>query len=263
MYSIEINLLNDRPEYSQDSVASRGTRSGDSKVPLLLGVAAAGSALGLVLVSFGILSFLNQQQIAKEESLDAQLAQLAPQVKEVESLQAQEKVVKDETAALATIFNQIKPWSAMLQDLSDRVPPTLQITKIEQTGGAAATPPAGGQPNNNAANAATADPNAAPPSPPANGLKLTGNAISFGDVNDFVLTLRKSPFLIDEKTKLTTSEREENGTNAEGVELVKHELETEINAVPASDLLQALNTTGASGLVTRINLLKQKGVIQP
>ncbi|MEO0375732.1 MAG: PilN domain-containing protein [Cyanobacteria bacterium P01_A01_bin.17] len=256
MYSIEINLLNDRPEYSQEIVASRGAGSGDSKVPLLLGVAAAGSALGLVLVSFGILSFLNQQQAAKEESLDAQLAQLSPQVKEVEALQAQKKVVEDETAALATIFNQIKPWSAMLQDLSDRVPPTLQITKIEQTGGAAA--PAGNQPNN----AANADPNAAPP-PPANGLKLTGNAISFGDVNDFVLTLRKSPFLEDEKTQLTTSEREQNSNNAGGVELVKHEVETEINAVPASELLQALNTTGASGLVTRINLLKQKGVIQP
>ena len=256
MYSIDINLLNDRPEYGQEVFASQGAGSGDSKMPLLLGFVAAGSALGLVLVSFGVLSFLNRQQIVKEESLDAQLAQLSPQVKEVEALQAQEVAVKEETAALATIFNQIKPWSAMLQDLSDRVPPTLQITKIEQTG--AAAPPAGGQPNNAAQNNQNGE---APPPPPANGLKLTGNAISFGDVNDFVLTLRKSPFLIDEKTKLTTSEREQNSNNAEGVELVKHELETEINAVPASELLQALNTTGASGLVTRINLLKQKGAL--
>lgn len=259
MYSIDINLLNDRPEYSQEVVSSRGAGSTDSKVPLFLGIAAAGSALGLVLVSFGLLSFLNQRQLAKERSLDAELAALAPQVKEVEALQAQKEVTEDETVALATIFNQIKPWSSMLQDLSDRVPPTLQITKIEQTAGVAAAP-AGNQPNNNGANA---DPNAPPPPPPVNGLKLTGNAISFGDVNDFVLTLRKSPFLEDGKTKLSTSERDQNSNNAEGVELVKHEVETEINTVPASELLQALNTTGASGLVSRINLLKQKGVIQP
>ncbi len=258
MYSIDINLLNDRPEYSQEVVSSRGAGSGDSKVPLFLGIAAAGSALGLVLVSFGLLSFLNQRQLAKEKSLDAKLTALAPQVKEVEALQAEQKVTEDETVALATIFNQIKPWSSMLQDLSDRVPPTLQITKIEQKVGAAAAP-AGNQPNNGA----NADPNAPPPPPPVNGLKLTGNAISFGDVNDFVLTLRKSPFLEDGKTKLSTSERDQNSNNAEGVELVKHEVETEINTVPASELLQALNTTGASGLVSRINLLKQKGVIQP
>lgn len=252
MYSIDINLLNDRPEFSQE-VVSQGAATGDSKMPLLAGIAVAGGALGLMLVSFGAISFFNQRLVAKESDLDAQLAQLAPQVSEVEALQAQEKLVRDETAALATIFNQIKPWSAMLQDLSDRVPPTLQITKIEQTGGAA---PA----NNNGNNAQQ---NAAPLPPAASGLKLTGKAISFGDINDFVLTLRKSPFLVGEGTQLQMSEREQDNNNAEGIALVKHEIETEINTVPASDLLQALNTTGASGLVTRINMLKQKGVIQP
>jgi type IV pilus assembly protein PilN len=170
--------------------------------------------------------------------------------------------VREETAALATIFNQIKPWSAMLQDLSDRVPPTLQITKIEQTGGAAA-PPGGQPPANSQPPANNAAPQEAPPPAAVNGLKLTGNAVSFDNVNDFILTLRKSPFLVSEKTKLQTSERESTGNNAEGIALVKHEVETEINAVPASDLLQALSTTGAQGLVARINLLKQKGVIQP
>jgi type IV pilus assembly protein PilN len=262
MYSIDINLLNDRPEYSQDVTATRRSGSSDSKVPLLLGFAVAGGSLGLVMVSFGVLSFLNQQMISKEASLDSQLAQLAPQVKEVEALQAQEKLVREETAALATIFNQIKPWSAMLQDLSDRVPPTLQITKIEQTGGAAA-PPGGQPPANSQPPANNAAPQEAPPPAAVNGLKLTGNAVSFDNVNDFILTLRKSPFLVSEKTKLQTSERESTGNNAEGIALVKHEVETEINAVPASDLLQALSTTGAQGLVARINLLKQKGVIQP
>ncbi|MGF1601130.1 MAG: PilN domain-containing protein [Thermosynechococcaceae cyanobacterium] len=256
MYSIDINLLNDRPEYSQDVTTGRNSGSGDSKVPLLLGFAVAGGSLGLVMVSFGILSFLNQQMVGKEQSLDSQLAQLAPQVSEVEALQAQEKVVRDETAALATIFNQIKPWSAMLQDLSDRVPPTLQITKIEQTNGAAAPPPGTPPPADGA-------PNTAPPPVAVNGLKLTGNAVSFDNVNDFVLTLRKSPFLVSDKTKLQTSEREQNDNNAQSISLIKHEVETEINAVPASDLLQALSTTGAPGLVARINLLKQKGVIQP
>jgi type IV pilus assembly protein PilN len=41
--------------------------------------------------------------------------------------------VKGETVALATVFDQIKPWSAMLQDIRERIPPGVQIKTIEQT----------------------------------------------------------------------------------------------------------------------------------
>ncbi|WP_299402518.1 PilN domain-containing protein [Acaryochloris sp. IP29b_bin.148] len=251
MYSIDINLLNDRPEYSQQIVAASGYDS-DDKTPMFIGLGVGAAALGLVLVSFGVMTFMNQRLTAEEEKLDDELAQLAPDLSRVDSLKAQEQQVKAETKALATIFNQIKPWSATLQDIRDRVPPTLQITKIQQK---AATPPSqpqqAGKPNTQAVAALSAPTQ----------LSITGNAISFNDVNDFVLTLRKSPFLTVAQTQLMSSERKTNDRTQ--VSLVEHQLETTINDVPASELLQVLNAKGASGLAARIGVLKQKGVMNP
>lgn len=250
MYSIDINLLNDRPEYGQQVVSSANYDS-DDKTPLFIGLGVGGAAIGLVLIGFGVMSFMNQQLMAEEENLDSELAQLAPKLAEVDDLKLQERQVKEETKALATIFNQIKPWSATLQDIRDRVPPTLQVTKIQQK---AVTPPAqAGQQN------AKAKPVAALSAPTQ--LTITGNAISFNDVNDFVLTLRKSPFLTVAQTQLMSSERKTNDKTK--VSLVQHQLETTINDVPASELLQILNAKGASGLAARIGALKQKGVMNP
>lgn len=251
MYSVDINLLNDRPEYGQPMVAASSYGSED-KTPFFIGLGVGAAALGLVLISLGVMTFLSQQLTAKEENLDDELAQLAPELAQVENLKTQEQQVKAETQALATIFNQIKPWAATLQDIRDRVPPTLQITKLEQK---AVTPPnqpqQAGQPQEQPV-ATLSDPTQ---------LTITGNAISFNDVNDFVLTLRKSPFLTVPATKLMSSERKTNDQTQ--VSVVEHQLETTINDVPASELLQVLNAKGASGLAARIDILKQKGVMNP
>lgn len=259
MYPIDINFLNDRPEYSSATV-TKGTYvgGGDSKTPLILGGAVAGGLLGLVLLAFGGLTLWNQQLAAKEQELDSQLSRLAPQLAEIDKLVAQETAVQAETSALAKIFNQIKPWSATLQDLRDRVPPALQITKIEQV---ISAPPAPASPAPSPSPNAGSSPAPAPAAPPVQELKLGGNSLSFSDVNDFELTLRKSPFLKADKTQLISSERKTDGQSK--VELVDYQLRTEINDVPASELLQVLNAKGATGLVTRIESLKTQGVMKP
>jgi type IV pilus assembly protein PilN len=258
MYPIDINFLNDRPEYSSSTV-TKGTYvgGGDSKTPLILGGAVAGGLLGLVLLAFGGLTLWNQQLAAKEQELDSQLSRLAPQLAEIDKLVAQETAVQAETSALAKIFNQIKPWSATLQDLRDRVPPALQITKIEQV---APSPPPSPSPSPSPSPNAGASPTP-PPAPPAQELKIGGNSLSFSDINDFELTLRKSPFLKADKTQLVSSERKTDSQSK--VELVDYQLRTEINDVPASELLQVLNAKGATGLVTRIESLKTQGVMKP
>jgi len=253
MYSVDINLLNDRPEYGQPMVAASSYGSED-KTPFFIGLGVGAAALGLVLISLGVMTFLSQQLTAKEESLDDELELLAPELAQVETLRTQEQQVKAETQALATIFNQIKPWAATLQDIRDRVPPTLQVTKLEQK---AVTPPTPNQPQQAGQ---TPEQPVATLSAPSQ-LTITGNAISFNDVNDFVLTLRKSPFLTVPATKLMSSERKTNDQTQ--VSVVEHQLETTINDVPASELLQVLNAKGASGLAARIDILKQKGVMNP
>lgn len=263
MYQIDINLLNDRPELGTGTV-TQGTFVGgstESKAPLFLGGALAGGLVGLVLLLLGGLTLFNQQLSSREQTLQSDLDRLAPELKKVDELQNKEKAILAETSALATIFNQIKPWSATLQDLRDRVPATLRITKIEQT---ASAPPAGQATPAPAPSPSPSPSPGAPPAapPPSNDLKLSGTTLAFSDINDFELTLRKSPFLKADKTQLTSSSRDPVDTQT-GVALVKYEMQTQLNDVPASELLQVLNAKGASGLVSRIEVLKRQGAMKP
>ncbi len=256
MNQIDINLLNDRPEYSVGS-SSTPTSSFNSadKTPLFLGGALAGGLIGLVLLLVGGLTVYNQQLASENEQLDSKLSALAPNLSKLDELKAKESVILAETAALAKVFNQIKPWSATLQDLRDRVPPTLQITSIEQAVSAAPAPNASPSP----ATGGQASP--APAPPPSSDLKITGNALTFSDINDFELILRKSPFLKPEASKLVSSQREVDGQSK--ASLIKYEMKTQQSDVPASELLQVLNAKGATGLVARIETLKRQGVMKP
>jgi type IV pilus assembly protein PilN len=254
MNQIDINLLNDRPEYSTGSSSTPASSVGsESKTPLILGGALAGGLIGLVLLLLGGLTVYNQNLASKNEELDSSLNKLAPELAKLEELKSKESVILAETAALAKVFNQIKPWSATLQDRRDRVPPTLQITNIEQTVGAAPAPSPSPAPG------AQASPVPAPP--PSNDLKITGNALTFSDINDFELILRKSPFLKPEASKLVSSQRETDSQSK--ASLIKYEMKTQQNDVPASELLQVLNAKGATGLVARIETLKRQGVMKP
>jgi type IV pilus assembly protein PilN len=268
MYPININLLNDRPGYSAGPVSSKGTLSGADNTPLIWGGAFAGGLLALTLLAFGGFSLLSQQLVSQEQKLDADLTALAPGLSKVSELKAQEQVIQTETAALAKVFNQIKPWSATLQDLRDRVPATLQITKIEQTAAAAPPPPSSSTQANSLSNKALessadkakSDAAAAPP-PPAGDLKISGNTLNYSDINDFELILRKSAFLKPDQTKLTSSQRENNAQT--GINLIKYEMQTQLSDVPASEILQVLNAKGATGLVSRIETLKRQGAMKP
>jgi type IV pilus assembly protein PilN len=168
--------------------------------------------------------------------------------------------LQTDTKALATVFNQIRPWSAMLQDLRDRIPRSVQIEAVKQI---AAIPPAGA-PQPPAAGAATPPPNANP----AGGIEITGKARSFSDVNDFLLTLKQSAFFQAADTRIVSAELAEAAASNDKAafkppSLVKYTIQSNLSTVPAAELLRELERKGTLGLVTRIRTLQQKGVIQP
>ncbi len=263
MFSIDVNLLRDRPGFGKEEV-SRGAAAGPANnTPLILGGVAAVAAVGLVLLGSALLSFRNQQLAEEQRNLDDQLAKIAPQLSELDKLKGEEQRIKSETQALATVFNQIKPWSATLQDIRDRVPSTLQIAKIEQAAPPPPPAPAAPPPTDGASPPPAAAAAPAPPPVVTTDLSLTGKARSFGDINDFVLTLQQSPFLVAGSSKLIQAQRAaQDAQDAKGPGLVDYKITTTITGVPASEILQALSKNGATGLVSRINFLKQKGVIK-
>lgn len=283
MYSLDINFIKDRPEYKLDT----GTRSSKLRLPagnlspLYLGLA---SGLLLPALVGGGWLFLQNQNAQLEQrvaELDAELNRVGIQEQEIKKTQEQTNQIKAETQALATVFNQIRPWSAMLQDFRDRIPTTVQIETIRQVAAGAtqqgqpaanAAAPPQGQP---AANAATPQ-QGQPAANPAGGIEITGIARSFNDVNDFLLTLQQSSFLKSTDTKIVTAELVDSPIAAAAPavrqsatavpvkppQVVRYTIQSSLSDVPASELLRELERKGTLGLVTRIRTLQQKGVIQ-
>ncbi|MBW4579710.1 MAG: PilN domain-containing protein [Tildeniella nuda ZEHNDER 1965/U140] len=276
MYSLDINFLNDRPEYKPEG-ARQKTRavSTDSKRPLFLGAAVA---VALLAAAGGSLLFLQAQNASLEQrqsELDSQLGDLTAKQKQIADINGQTKQIKDETGALASVFNLVKPWSAMMQEVRDRIPPGVQILTIAQS-----TPSNQPTPQPSPSPSAGAPPPAVAPA--ASVLQITGIANSFNDVNDFLLVLQKSNFLKAENTKLVKATLQKEAVRVEPAKLqnaqqptlnadqlpqlpkqVEFQIETALSDVPASDLLRELDRKGAVGLVTRIEDLQRKGVIQP
>ncbi|WP_396135743.1 PilN domain-containing protein, partial [Chamaesiphon sp. VAR_69_metabat_338] len=154
MYSIDINLLRERAEYQtgQQTDLSSGTpataRDKYGKVPLFAGLGIATLAL---LATGGSLLYLGHQTTqleAKQKDLDQKLGSLTAQDAKIAELNGQVAQITGETDSLASVFNQVQPWSAVLQDLRESIPQGVQIATVSQseekpiaaTAGAAAAP---------------------------------------------------------------------------------------------------------------------------
>ncbi len=278
MYSLDVNFLKDRPgrvpEPGLDSQSK--PRQTSDRTPLIIGL-----VVGLLLPGLvgGLWLFLQQQNASlaqQKAELDSQLQAQQAERQKITTLNKQTEQVRTETTALATVFNQVKPWSAMLQDIRERIPPGVQIRNIEQvevappttpTPAASPSPSPAASPGANAAAASTARPTV--------NLKISGTARSFDDVNFFLLTLQRSSFFKGDETQLLNAQLIANPTKLEvpqtqnqlaaPVNQVKYELpkvveytiQTSLSDVPASELLRELDRKGAVGLVTRIRTLQE------
>ena len=267
MYSLDVNFLKDRAVQKSDKFSRYTKTSIGGQTPIYLGLAVGVVLPAIVGVGWLVLQNQNAQLETKVQSIDAQLSSLGLAESEIKKIQEQTSQVQSETQALATVFNQIRPWSAMLQDLRDRIPTTVQIDSIKETTVASAPVSAATATNSNTAN--TGQPAATTAG--TGGIQITGVARSFNDVNDFVLTLKQSAFLQPSETKIVTAELTENplqGSVDPSVKvklppIVKYTVESKLSNVPASEILRELERKGTLGLVTRIRTLQQKGVIQP
>ncbi|MEA5621687.1 PilN domain-containing protein [Nostoc sp. UHCC 0251] len=256
MYSLDVNFLKDRPAYHKKPENKGGIAlkfpTGD--LTLLYAGVAVGVGLPALL---GVGLWFLQGKIVELEGTIAQLEQegqrLDTEIGNINKIKAETSAIKGETQALVTVFDQIRPWSAMLQDLRDRIPATVQIETIKQIPPIAATP---GQPSNN----------------PAGGLEISGLARSFNDVNDFLLILQQSQFLKSTESRILTAAlvdaplspgvgQSSNGVIIKPPQVVKYTIQSSMNDVPASELIRELEKKGTVGLVARIRSMQQTGVI--
>jgi type IV pilus assembly protein PilN len=250
MYNIDINFLKDRPEYQPTAIKagagkleSRISRSSYSKTPIYVGLGVGLLALIATGGSWLYLDHQGKQLQAQQEDLDRQLGAIKSKETKLNEVLGQVAQAEQESQSLASVFNVVRPWSAILQEFRDSIPQGAQLQSIAQivsTGAAAnaappkasklaAAPPAvdnrgvatkpGASPSASASPAAgaSASPAAssAPPAvaePVAKGfdgpvtrIELEGIAQSFNDVNTFMLTLKNSPFFNPKDTQLISA----------------------------------------------------------
>ena len=255
MYSLDINFLKDRPggpgQGNQGQTKKKLAIPVVGMTPIYIGAAVA--IILPALLAAGLLYVQGQnasidRDIAK---LEGEKAQLEAKLGDIKQKEAQIAAIKTETQALVSVFDQIRPWSAMLQVLRDRIPARVRIENVKQT-----PPETGGQ------NSSTAS--------SAGGIEISGYARSFNDVNDFLLSLQQSPFFKSSTGKIVTAELVNgplpqnipDGVTIEPPKIVKYTIVSQLNDVPASELMRELEQKGTVGLVARIRSLQRTGVFE-
>ncbi len=279
MYNLDVNFLNDRPDLKPGgagaaarAVASGRARSGfssnnDSKTPLYAGIATLVGLLGLTAAAFGYYTWHKGNLADQQTELDTKLGNL--EVKRNELAAAKKKVTdaEGEIKALASVFTQIKPWSAISQDIRDRLPEGVQIVGITQAAG------------QQGGSTTVTGPDAVY----TRSLTLKGKANNFEQVNNFLVVLQKSSFLKADSTKIITADREaaktlqlaslpnpiqtpSSTTPAAAPKpitpapLIAFTIQTELTDVSSAELRKELERKGAVGLMSRFDALKSKGV---
>ncbi len=149
MYSIEINLLRERinPQTGEQSEFVNNTQtsaptSRGNKIPLFIGAGVAVLSLLSAGAGWVLLGQQTTQLEAKQKDLDQKLGSLQAQDARLAALNSQVAQVEGESQSLASVFNQVQPWSAVLQDLKESIPQGVRIEKVTQTSvpGTAAAP---------------------------------------------------------------------------------------------------------------------------
>ncbi|PZV17343.1 MAG: hypothetical protein DCF20_05760 [Pseudanabaena sp.] len=230
MYTLDINFLSDR---AVDEAQAERQPIADSQF-LIYGGAAAVVALAIVGGAFLVLNAQNES-IKKDLSvLAAEESQLNSKLTALKSQETELKAIEARTGELVNLFVGNLPVSAIADDIRKRTPITVQVESITQ---ASAQPPA------------------------TSTITLTGRATNYNELNDFLLLLKASPLLDDKETILVSSTLQA-ATTDKNFTLVNFQIRTALTTKSPAEILPALQKAGAEGLVARINLLKQQGVIK-
>ncbi len=235
MYTLDINFLSDR--VADEAQAIERQPIADSQF-LIYGGAVAVVAFALVGGAFLVFNSLNEGIQQKLSALNAEESKLNSQLTALKSQETELQAIQARTGELVNLFVGNLPVSAIADDIRKRTPITVQVESITQ---ASVAP--------TAQSAATST------------ISLTGKATSYNELNDFLLLLKVSP-LLEAKETILVSSALQPATTDKNFTLVNFTIKTAITAKSPADILPALQKTGADGLVTRVNLLKQQGVIK-
>ncbi|NER38482.1 MAG: hypothetical protein F6J93_31780 [Oscillatoria sp. SIO1A7] len=256
MYSLDINFLNDRPDYKPPPAPPLSERFRVKGSAVLIAGVAVGAVIPAAVLAF--LLVINSEISEKESELaklQSENGALGNQVKEVQRIKGETKQFETQAQFFANILDTtVKPLSALFGELASIMPVGVQITSLSHS---------------LKEDAEAAQPNS-PWSVVKQNIKLKGIARSFDEVNQFVLKLKQSPFFNDKDTKLISVRAIANPIKVEGDpppnfklrKVMEYDIDTSVTNARASELLEELDRVGDVGLVSRIKMLQEQGAIE-
>jgi type IV pilus assembly protein PilN len=249
MYSLDINFLNDREERPVGVEAAPAAAGGPVNwTPAIVGVVVGAVPLVLVLGGWLFLQNQNARLERRIVELDTELQAVGAAQQQLAQERELAQQARNDAMALATVFDEIRPWSAMMRNFSLTVPSGVQIRSIQQESGV-------GEESRN--------------------VTVSGFANSFDDVNDFVIVLARSPFLDAETTRLDSAtlvdfpdnfefpEGSDSGLEVRVPQVVRYDIKATMTDLPATELISDLENTLAVGLSSRIRALQDRGALEP
>ena len=233
MYTPEINFLKQRAESAAAAAGSGGTvisptvakgiRSGANTFVF-------GLVFGLVVVvAYGFFDQVTRKELARLKDEQAQvtsdLGVAQAELSELRDLETELNNIRARTNAFKSFFNQVQPWSSILEDIRNQIPADVWITEINADG---------------------------------NNVTIAGQSPGFDPINDFQLTLLQSA-LVDNVTLgsavLTAIPPEVEGDPE--IEVVDYEMQMELTASSIEALLDTLAANGSIGLVQKVEILRE------
>ncbi|MGB2924142.1 MAG: PilN domain-containing protein [Limnothrix sp.] len=235
MYSLDINFLKDRNLNSDGSAvperaASKAyVQNGKEPAPLIAGGIVA--ALCLLAVGFTFWQAAKVKAETQDEIalVDAELQQLNAQSAKIQSLTQDIESLKTQSQAFVEVLQtKIKPWSAILEEISDLTPPGLQLNSFEQSD---------------------------------NQVLVTGFARNFNDVNDLMLNLQTSPLFVEKEIYIVSANLVDNPTTLEFsrpveaynlTKVVEYTISLTLGDLTDAEIIKTLEAQGAKGIAERL-----------
>ncbi len=242
MFTPEINFLKERP---QEQVTAGIGPLDDSRVASgILGGFNAVIAGGVVLLvaivgTVGLHQWFRSQLTAlqaQEAEVSRELSVASEELARLREVEAELLAIQAQAEAFRAFFSQVQPWSAILQDIQRRIPADVWITNLSSSLSVPAT-----------AQEVT--------SPQATVITIQGESLSFEQINDFVLTLLRSPFV--DSVKLVQGEKQEPNDETL-LPSVNYQLDVTLKTQDFSDpeFQEALEEANATGLLEKIEILR-------
>lgn len=254
MYSIDINFLRDRSlndDQTQPEIKPKQTSTSlNDMLPavggVLVGLLALGAAGGWWWQVNNKTANINQEIQKIQAELDAAKAQNA----EIGRIRADIEKIDREFQAFGSILNQVKPWSALLADIKDRMPPNIQLEAIIDNG---------------------------MDEEGAISVSIEGFGATFSDVNNFLLTLKESALVDSSNTYIETVDPTDNPITLETAleegedspvlislkpeEVIEFNVAVALADISAIELAAELERKGAEGFTARYKVFEQQGLI--